>query len=284
MKKILLAIVLIAVVALGSKYIYSKNNNLAQALEIKSTITEADIPAVREVALKLADKSVLENKEEFKKILSKKTIEYMEQMGWQTDNANVLTYIDAKPEDGFMIVNMKDSKGVQSQIPFIKENGAWKLAVVDALELDFSKMEKAQSAELTNTTNKKADLVIAKLETSKSPNISNPNTEIKVTVKNIGKFTASPAQVDVDIYDTKNGRHGISSHTPILKPGESAIVVMRPFADLYGKLRSEDVVVLPAGSRKVIAKVNAFKRIPESNYANNSLTKKIVFTKKVVAY
>lgn len=284
MKKILLAIILIAVVALGSKYMYSKNNNMAQASAVKGAVTEADIPAVREIALKLADKNILDNKEEFKKILSKKTIEYMEQVGWQTDNTNVLTYIDAKPEGNFMIANMKDAKGVQTQIPFIKENGAWKVAIMDALELDFGNMEKAQSAESVNTTNKKADLIITKIETSKSPNILNPNTEIKVTVKNIGKFTASPAQVDVDIYDTKNGRHGISSLTPILKPGGSTVVSVHPFADVSGKLLPENVVVLLAGSRKVVAQVNAFKRIPESNYANNSLTKKIVFTKKVVTY
>lgn len=288
MKKIVLVIILIVVVILGAKYIYTNNKDqLAQVSgtqSVRGTVTEADIPAVKEVALKLADKDILKNKEELKKILSKKTIELMDSIGWDTTGAlsETLLYVDAMPQGRFMIVNMKDSQGKVMPMPFLKEDGVWKFAPIEAIEMEAEGFEKAQAAEVANTSNKKADLIITKIETSKSPNVLDPKTEIKVTAKNNGKFTVSPAQVDIDIYNAKNDRKGISTLSPILKPGESAVVNFKPFADIRGQLAPEGPTILPAGSRKIIAKVNAFKRVPESNYANNSLTKNVVFTRKAV--
>ncbi len=199
------------------------------------------------------------------------------------------TFVSATPKETYYEValveidTLKNSQDPQVLL-FVKEDGIWKIGIIDTIQYYSDQMDQANKR--PNPQNLKSDLIVNSFKTSSSPNILDPETKFYISIKNKGAFVAPHATIIVKIKNNTKPLSIISIVPEPIEPGESKTLEIKPFdSSLDGKMPGSKILNSFKGNTMYTIEVNVnyMKEIPESNYSNNKLTKKVRLIKKAVS-
>jgi len=121
----------------------------------------------------------------------------------------------------------------------------------------------------TTTQSGQADLIIQSIVVSANPSVSNPNTEIAVTIKNSGTAAVSASTPILVSIESDAGFFTEISYTGGLGIGKTDTIKYKPFTD------PEEIY--DSGEIGIYGSVNLDESIIESNYDNDYLEKMVTF-------
>jgi hypothetical protein len=249
-----------------SNEIQSETSNEIKTNNIPTNTEENEFNQTFEIIKKA---TIEKNKDVYVQNLTKKTKELVAG-GFEPIWYSNMQLIKTEKKGADLIATIKvtheNGREEENEILFIMEDGAWKIATMEQLEnIQGSSPEKQPST----TTNGLPDLIVTDVKTHPDPpKINDENTEIEISIKNIG---TAPSISGI------NYTLSIDDSSPVSYSLMDSIAANQSVSSIYKPYNFQFQRTDKSGNKVIKIILNADHAVTESSEDNNIFTKTIIF-------